>query len=35
LLLWADSPPIHHFDILDLATRRVNRIVWTTEDLKK
>jgi len=35
LLLWADSPPIRHFDILDLATRRVNRIVWTTEDLKK
>ena len=34
LLLWADSPPIQHFDILDLATRKVNRIVWATEDLK-
>jgi Tol biopolymer transport system component len=34
LLLWTDSPPIQHFDILDLATRKVNRIVWATEDLK-
>jgi Tol biopolymer transport system component len=34
LLLWADSPPIHHFDVLDLATRKVNRIVWAAGDLK-
>jgi Tol biopolymer transport system component len=34
LLLWADSPPIQHFDLLDLATRKVSRIVWATEDLK-
>jgi Tol biopolymer transport system component len=34
LLLWADSPPIRHFDILDLATRKLNRIVWAAEDLK-
>lgn len=34
LLLWADSPPIWHLDLLDLATRTVNRIVWATGDLK-
>ncbi len=34
LLLWADSPPIRHLDLLDLATRTVNRIVWATGDLK-
>jgi len=34
LLLWADSPPIRHLDLLDLATRTVNRIVWATADLK-
>jgi len=34
LLLWADSPPIQHLDILDVATRKVNRIVWAAEDLK-
>jgi hypothetical protein len=34
LLLWSDSPPIQHIDILDLATRKVNRIVWAAEDLK-
>ena len=34
LLLWADSPPIQHLDMLDLASRQVNRIVWATEDLK-
>ena len=27
LLLWADSPPVQHVDLLDLATRKVNRIV--------
>jgi len=32
--LWSDSPPIQHLDLLDLATREVNRIVWATEDLK-
>jgi Tol biopolymer transport system component len=34
LLLWADSPPNRSLDILDLATREINRIVWATEDLK-
>jgi len=34
LLLWTDSPPIQHVDLLDLATRHVRRIVWATEDLK-
>jgi Tol biopolymer transport system component len=34
LLLWTDSPPIHHLEMLDLATRKVNRIVWAPEDLK-
>ena len=34
LLLWSDSPPIRHFDLLDLATRKLNRIVWAAEDLK-
>src|SRR6202030_2532426 len=34
LLLWADSPPIQHLDMLDLTTRKVNRIVQATEDLK-
>jgi Tol biopolymer transport system component len=34
LLLWTDSPPMQHLDMLDLATRQVNRIVWATEDLK-
>ena len=27
-------PPMQHVDLLDLATRKVNRIVWATEDLK-
>jgi Tol biopolymer transport system component len=34
LLLWADSPPIQHLDLLDVATRTVTRIVWAGEDLK-
>jgi hypothetical protein len=34
LLLWMDSPPIQHVDLLDLATRQVSRIVWANEDLK-
>ena len=34
LLLWTDSPPIRHLDLLDLTTHKVNRIVWTAEDLK-
>jgi len=34
LLLWADSPPIQHLYMLDIATRKVSRIVWATEDLK-
>ena len=33
LLVWSDSPPIHHLDMLDLSTRRVNRVVWAGEDL--
>jgi hypothetical protein len=34
LLLWTNSPPIQHFDILDIATHKVKRIVWATDDLK-
>jgi Tol biopolymer transport system component len=34
LLLWSDSPPIQYFDLLDLETHKVNRIVWSSEDLK-
>jgi Tol biopolymer transport system component len=34
LLLWTDAPPMQHLDLLDLATRKVSRIVWATEDLK-
>ena len=34
LLLWTDSPPIQHLDMLDLATREVKRILWATEELK-
>src|SRR5579872_443632 len=34
LLLWTDSPPMQHIDLLDLATRQVSRIVWAGEDLK-
>ncbi len=33
LLLWADSPPVQHLDMLDLATRQVYRIVWAPGDL--
>jgi len=34
LLLWADSPPVRHLDLLDISTRRVSRIVSETTDLK-
>jgi len=34
LLLWTDSPPVHHFDMLDLAARQLNRVVWSAQDLK-
>jgi Tol biopolymer transport system component len=34
LLLWTDSSPIQHFDLLDLPTRRISRIVSANEDLK-
>ena len=34
LLLWTDSPPIQHVDLLDLATSQVSRIVGANEDLK-
>ena len=27
LLLWADSPPVRHLDLLDLFTRRMDRVV--------
>jgi len=33
LLLWNDTPPIHHLDMLDVATHSVNRIVWSGDDL--
>ena len=33
LLMWADSPPIHHLDMLGLATHQLNRVVWAGEDL--
>jgi hypothetical protein len=34
LLLWADSPPVRHLDLLDLSTRGLNRIVSAAADLK-
>jgi hypothetical protein len=34
LLLWTDSPPLQHLDLLDLVTRQVSRIVSANEDLK-
>jgi Tol biopolymer transport system component len=34
LLLWADSPPIRHFDMLDLKTLKMSRAVSATADLK-
>ena len=34
LLLWTDSPPLQHFDLLDLATRSINRMVSASEDIK-
>ncbi|HLY20794.1 MAG TPA: hypothetical protein VKR61_26390 [Bryobacteraceae bacterium] len=34
LLLWADSPPLRHLDLLDVITGRTNRIVSATADLK-
>jgi hypothetical protein len=33
LLFWADSPPVQHLDLLDLPTRKLNRIVWAGQDL--
>lgn len=33
LLLWNDSPPIRHLDILDVASRRIERVVWSPDDL--
>ena len=33
LLLWTNSPPVRHLDLLDLFTGRVNRIVSATADL--
>ena len=33
LLLWNDTPPIHHLDVLDVGTHTVNRIVWAADDL--
>ena len=34
LLLWSDSPPQQHLDLLDLVTRQISRIVWAAEDIK-
>ena len=34
LLLWTDSPPLQHLDLLDLATRNVRRILSASEDIK-
>jgi Tol biopolymer transport system component len=34
LLLWSDSPPQQHLDLLDVATREVSRIVWSADELK-
>jgi Tol biopolymer transport system component len=34
LLLWSDSPPTQHLDLLDIATRTLNRIVSAGRDLK-
>jgi len=34
LLLWTDSPPLQHLDLLDLATRNVHRILSASEDIK-
>lgn len=34
LLLWTDSPPVRHLDLLDLATRQMDRILSTPDDLK-
>jgi len=34
LLLWTDSPPMQHLDLVDLGTRRVSQIVWANDDLK-
>ena len=34
LLLWNDTPPIRHLDMVDLETRQVSRIVSAAGDLK-
>ena len=34
LLLWADSPPVRHLDLLDLSTHGLDRIVSAAADLK-
>jgi Tol biopolymer transport system component len=34
LLLWSDSPPQQHLDLLDVVTHQVNRIIWAAEDIK-
>jgi Tol biopolymer transport system component len=33
LLLWSDSPPMHHVDLLDVRSRQIDRIVWAGQDL--
>jgi Tol biopolymer transport system component len=33
LLLWDDTPPIQHLDMLDIGSRRTNRVVWSGGDL--
>jgi len=33
LLLWSDSPPMQHIDLLDLNSRQISRVVWAGQDL--
>jgi len=33
LLLWNDTPPVHHLDLLDMKTHQINRVVWSGEEL--
>jgi hypothetical protein len=34
LLLWSDTPPVQHIDVLDIDTRQIIRIISSNEDLK-
>jgi Tol biopolymer transport system component len=33
LLLWVDTPPLNHLDVLDVKSGRVHRVVWSNQDL--